>query len=85
MISDNELDVVSSEDKFLKKYNNIYITDYQVNILKKYGIDIKVYNNINELIYAIEKILNNSIDDLTDLDYVSETLSEYNYYNNTNK
>lgn len=85
MISNNELDIVSSEDKFLKKYNNIYITDYQVNILKKYGIDVKEYNNLNELIYTIEKILNNSIDDLTDLDYVSETLSEYNYYNNINK
>lgn len=85
MISDNELDIVPSEDKFLKKYNNIYITDYQVNILKKYGIDVKEYNDLNELIYTIEKILNNSIDDLTDLDYVSETLSEYNYYNNINK
>lgn len=78
-------DLIGNESKFLKKYNNIYITEEQVNILKNYGIDINNYQNLNELIYTIESYLNNSVDNLEDLDWVSQSLSEYNYYNNTNK
>ena len=80
-----ELDVVSSSKKFLKKYNNIYISEEQKNILDAYGIDANKYGNISELIYDIEECLNNSFEDLEDLEWVSQTIAEYNYYNNTNK
>lgn len=70
---------------FLKKYNNIYITENQINILKKYNIDINNYNNVKELIFDIELYLNNSLYLLDDLESVSQFLSEYNYYNNINK
>ena len=53
--------------------------------LKKYDIDINKYVNLNELIYDIEECLNDSYDVLDDLEWVSQSLSEYNYYNNTNK
>lgn len=76
---------VADESSFLKKYNNIYISSIQVDILKKYDINIDNYNNVKELIYDIEEILNNSYTDTEDLEWVSETLSEYNYYNNVNK
>lgn len=78
-------DIVGSEKKFLKRYNDIYISEEQVEILKKYNINIEKYTAINELIYDIEQYLNNSIEYLDDLDWVSQTLSEYNYYNNINK
>ena len=39
----------------------------------------------NELMYDIEDCLNDSYEELEDLEWVSQTLSEYNYYNNTNK
>ena len=81
----NEDEIISNEKNFLKKYNNIYISDEQVNILKKYNINIEKYININELIYDIEECLNDSYIELEDLEWVSQTLSEYNYYNNTNK
>ncbi len=76
---------VADESSFLKKYNNIYISSKQVDILKRYDIDINKYNSVKELIYDIEEILNNSYNDTEDLEWVSETLSEYNYYNNVNK
>ena len=82
-IDENEL--VASESNFIKKYNNIYITEEQVTILKKYGIIIDNYVNMNELIYDIEEFLNESDGSFDDLEWVSQTLSEYNYYNNTNK
>ena len=81
-----ELDeVVAKETTFLKKYNNIYISDEQISILKKYNINIEKYMNLNELIYDIEECLNDSFEELDDLEWVSQSLSEFNYYNNTNK
>lgn len=75
--------LIPSEDSFLKKHNNIYISDADVNILKKYEIDVDKYTDIKTLIRDIEEIL--MFDYYEDLDNVSSTLSEYNYYNNTNK
>ena len=82
-LDENEL--VKTEKSFLKKYNNIYISEEQKEILDRYDIDVNKYLNISELIYDIEECLNNSIDELDDLEWVSQTISEYNYYNNTNK
>ena len=81
----NEEEVIAKERSFIKKYNNIYISNEQINILKNYNINIENYINLNELIYDIEECLNNSYSDMEDLEWVSQTLSEYNYYNNTNK
>lgn len=78
-------EVVAKETTFLKKYNNIYISDEQISILKKYNINIEKYMNLNELIYDIEECLNDSFEKLDDLEWVSQSLSEFNYYNNTNK
>ena len=80
----NSDEFVAHEDNFLKRVNDIFISQKQIDILEKYGIDINKYKNVNELIYQIEIILNNS-DQLDDLEWVEENLSEYNYYANTNK
>lgn len=74
---------IPNDKNFLKKHNNIYISDSNIEILKRYDIDIDKYINVNELIRDIEEILN--VDYYEDLDYVSSVLAEYNYYNNTNK
>lgn len=80
-----EKNLVSQEKSFLKKYNNIYISEQQKDILDKYNIDVTKYSNVKELIYDIEECLNNSLIELDDLEWVSDTISEYNYYNNVNK
>ena len=82
-IDDNE--IFKTEKSFLKRYNNIYISEEQKEILDRYDIDVNKYLSISELIYDIEECLNDSIDELDDLEWVSQTISEYNYYNNTNK
>lgn len=81
----NNESYVASEKSFLKKYNNIYISEEQKNILDNYGIDVNCYKDISSLIYDIEEYLNDSYEELNDLEWVSKTLAEYNYYNNTNK
>lgn len=75
---------VANEDDFLKKVNNIYISENEINVLKKYGINITNYNSIDELLYNIETYLNN-VGSYEDLEWVSEKIAEYNYYANTNK
>lgn len=88
LIDGKEIDIdnmVANDDMFLKKINNIYITQQQIDILKKYEINVDEFNDIKELIYVIEDCLNDSYDDVDDLEWVSESLAEYNYYHNTNK
>lgn len=77
-------DFYAKEEDFLRKHNNVYISDKQYEILLKYNINVDNYKNINALLYDIEEILNSG-SDFEDLEWVSQTLSEYNYYNNTNK
>ena len=77
-------DFYAKEEDFLRRHNNIYISDKQYEILLKYNINVDNYKNINTLLYDIEEILNSG-SDFEDLEWVSQTLSEYNYYNNTNK
>lgn len=64
--------------------NGIYLSDNQIEVLKRYDIDYKKYSSLNSLIFEIEEILNNDVD-ATDLEEISSRLSELNYYNNTNK
>lgn len=64
--------------------NGIYLSDNQIEVLKRYDIDYKKYSSLNSLIFEIEEILNEEVD-ASDLEEVSSRLSELNYYNNTNK
>ena len=64
--------------------NGIYLSDNQIEVLKKYDIDYKKYISLNSLIFEIEEILNEEVD-ASDLEDVSSRLAELKYYNNTNK
>ena len=64
--------------------NGIYLSDNQIEVLKRYDIDYSKYSSLSSLIFEIEEILNNETD-IEDLEEVSQRLSELNYYNNTNK
>ena len=68
-----------------QRKNGIYLSDEQIEILNKYNINYLDYTNINELIFKIENYLNDSYTQLDDLEWVSESLSTFNYYHNTNK
>ena len=66
-----------------RRENGLLLSDYQVAVLNRNGIDYKKYNNVRELLFDIE----NSLDDYFDeeLDMIGSYLSEFIYYNNTNK
>lgn len=77
------MDYDNLDNNFHKRYGNLVLTPYQVDILNKYSINYNDFNNLNELIYYLEEYLNNNNNE--ELDMISEQLSEYNYYHNTNK
>lgn len=64
--------------------NGLVLSDEQVEILKRYEFDYRKYSNLSSLIYDIEYYLN-ECSDAEDLEWLSSSLSEINYYNNTNK
>lgn len=77
-------DVYNDKSMIKMRGNGIYLSDNQIEVLKRYDIDYKNYISLNSLIFEIEEILNEEVD-ASDLEEVSSRLSELNYYNNTNK
>ncbi len=77
-------DTYDEKNIIKNKGNGIYLSDNQINVLKRYNIDYKKYNSIKSLIFEIEAVLNECVD-ANDLDEVSNSLSEIDYYNYTNK
>ena len=63
--------------------NNILLSDYQMMILKERNFNLDKITNINELLFEIEEYLNNNYDD--ELDLIGSQLSEFIYYQQTNK
>ena len=71
-------------NRFIKyNKNNIILTGEQIDILNHYNIDYTKCNSIIELINLIERCKDD--DNYDDLDWLSESLAEFNYYHNTNK
>lgn len=90
-INNKEFDVdklvqEQEETSFLKNYGNgILLSKKHIDILNNYDIDYRKYNNISSLIFDIEEYLNDSYEELDDLEWVLDDISERNYYQNTNK
>lgn len=70
--------------KLNKIKNDIYLSNNDINVLKRYNINYLSFNNTESLIFEIEQILNEGLGD-DDLERLSESLQELNYYKNTNK
>jgi len=70
------------EDMKLNRINdNLYLTNKEIEVLERY--DINYNTSIEELMFNLEEILNEN--DYEDLEEVSNSISEFNYYHNTNK
>ena len=73
----------------LKKISkDIYLDELEINILKKYNIDITNVKSYDEILLLIDRSINEieyMDDELDDLDYVSNQISERKYYIKINK
>lgn len=64
--------------------NNILLTNKEIEVLKSYQINYNSCNNLKEILYLIEnEILEN--DDNEELIEISYSISERDYYYNSNK
>ena len=91
IVNDKKLDIneltkeIYNDKNMLKmRGNGIYLSDNEVDILKRYNLNYKNYVSLSSLIFDIENILNED-SDIEDLEELSKRLCELNYYNNTNK
>lgn len=67
--------------KLNKINDNLYLTNKQIEVLDRYNIDY--HTSIEELMFNLDEILNEN--DYEDLEDVSNSIAEFNYYHNTNK
>lgn len=65
--------------------NNLYLSDYQVEVLSRYDIFPSDYLDMNSLLFAIENVLVSSTDDFDELSMVADQIAEFNYYHFTSK
>ena len=88
MYSDEEINEIAKKSIYDNKLNkisdNLYLSNIQIEILKRYEIDYKKFNDIKSLMYEVETALE-EVYDADDLQALSIELSEFIYYHNTNK
>lgn len=72
-----------SRNKLTKINDNIYLTNYQIDVLKRNGIDINNATSIKQIIFEASEIYEDTLDE--ELDEVIDQLCERNYYENTHK
>lgn len=70
-------------NKLIKINNSLYLTNNQIEILRRYNIDFETANSLRDLMIKIENILD--YEDIEELETLLNNLTERNYYENTNK
>ena len=78
----SNIDFKSNE---LNNVNGLLLTNREIEVLDKYKIPYKNCHDLKQVLFEIEEVINDMdiVDD--DLDYISSTISERDYYQNTNK
>ena len=71
-------------NKLIKINNNLYLTNNQIDILKRYNIEYETSNSLRDLMIKIEDILDYE-EDIPELEELLDKLFERNYYEFTNK
>ena len=77
-------EIMGGEKTFLKRRENgLMLSDNDIEILERNGINYHEANSLENLIFMIEERLEQ--DQNEELDNLNIKLGEYNYYNYTNK
>lgn len=77
-------DIYNDKSMLKMRGNGIYLSDNDIEVLRRYNIDYTRYISLSSLIFDIEQVLNED-NEATELDEISNRLSELKYYNYTNK
>ena len=82
----NIVQTLNFEDGQLQDIGNgLFLTKQEIRVLDQYHIPYKNCQTLKQIIWEMEEVLNNM--DIVDeeLDYISSTIAERDYYQNTNK
>ncbi len=64
--------------------NGLLLTNFEIEVLNKYKIDYTKFNSLKEVLFIVEDILNED-SSLEDLECISKSIAERDYYMNSNK
>lgn len=78
-----EVDINPDYTMMKKVKDKLYLSQEQIDILKEFNVDYMQYNNLRDLILALEELYETSGDDV--LNNLLDVLSERDYYENYNK
>ena len=66
--------------------NGLLLTNQEVEVLRRYDIDYESRSSLKDVLFKIEDVLSlEVIDDAMDLENISQSIAERDYYQNTNK
>ena len=75
-----------STNHFVDCGNGLMLTNGEMSILKRFGINYLKCNSLKEILYQIDVVLKEDEDEHRDeLDLVASSIAERDYYQNTNK
>ena len=72
-----------NKNKLTKVNDKLMLTNYQIEVLKRFNINPENYTTLASIIYDAEAIYEETEDE--ELDVILSELQERNYYENTNK
>lgn len=64
--------------------NGLFLTNFEMQVLDKYKINYSNFCSLKEVLFVVEEVLNDD-STLDDLELVSKSLAERDYYMNSNK
>ena len=83
---DKELQEMDFNSNKLQRVNkNLMLTNKEIEVLSRYDINYSNCQNLKEVLFEIEEIIGDMDIVDEDLDAISQTISERDYYQNTNK
>lgn len=77
----NNLDL---DDKYVS-INNFLLNKDEIEVLKKYNINYNNCNSLKDILFLIDEVFQNSYDEMLDLEEVAISISDRDYYVNSNK
>ena len=72
-----------NKNKLTKVNDKLMLTNYQIEVLKRFDIIPKNYTSLSSIICDAEEVYEETLDE--ELDVILSELQERNYYENTNK
>ena len=70
-------------NSLIKVNDKLYLTNYQIDVLRRNNINPENYSSLKSIIYLAEEAYEDTLDE--ELDVILNELVERNYYENTNK